>query len=275
MERSSNLFPGDSYAGASDEDDGPLASWLADTLYPAGVAFTGESTAGFVSSNEFETLNSYDFSNATFGGDFSDGETFAAPSRVPQHRNSSRDSMLTTVMQDGQTSSQQYLEDGSRYMQEPEDLRMIPIPQEPYVTRRKQSTFERLPSIDFRVNGAGVPLRDVLNNPESLPPEWANDFRTLPGLDRQKIQLRLNWPGYRAQFMSLNVKNFEKNTRSISKLQLLERVAKSIKDMMTRSESYRSGSEGLWSIDKNSFDSIKLLSLRHVSEASWQPELCF
>lgn len=249
----------------------------ADTFHYNNVAYPGGETADYAPfSFGFDTPNA-SFDAPYRPDDFNDGfrETYAAPSRVPQRHNTSCDSTLPTVApHDSQTQHYQEYFGPGRRTQEPESLAMIYILQEDYMPQGRTSLVKQPSLIDFRINGVGVSLRDVLNGSADLPEDWANCLRDTPGFERQKITLRLLWRGYPKQNVQLNVMNFAADHHHVSTVKLLTNVAKSIKIMMETCASYTMTSDGILPIREGDFDRVLLLSLRHVSTGSWQPELC-
>ena len=87
----------------------------------------------------------------------------------------------------------------------------------------------------------------------------------------------LQWPGYRSRHKQVSTRDYTHKRRMINKAKLAKVVARCVKQFMdTMSEqAMQVGSDRQWRIGPLDIkvDDIILVSLHHVSQGSWQPQL--
>ncbi|GJE93018.1 hypothetical protein PsYK624_091770 [Phanerochaete sordida] len=149
------------------------------------------------------------------------------------------------------------------------------VPQRRYSLPKRTTPFCGYEPICFGSSlETGVLLWRILRDPESLSGSWCSE-PGMPSDSGQKAQIRLNWPGRSDYVKSINVHNFGKHRRPISKIKLLTRIAEAVQDMVEANERTAGPEEDLWRIGKGGvrFENIVLHSLENVSKGSWQPKL--
>lgn len=95
----------------------------------------------------------------------------------------------------------------------------------------------------------------------------------------RSFSLRLEWPGYRPWNCQLLTRNYRKTKGPITKEKLAKNLATCIRRFIQKT--HRGNMEAdpvpnpMWRIsaDGIKFEDIILVSLNHVSQGSWQPEL--
>ncbi|KAF9223067.1 hypothetical protein BS17DRAFT_151481 [Gyrodon lividus] len=91
------------------------------------------------------------------------------------------------------------------------------------------------------------------------------------------VSIRLQWPGYRPYHKQIQTKDYTPAHRPITKAKLAKLVAKWIRSFMESmgKERLEVGSDRRWKVGPRSIkiEDLILVSLHHVSQGSWQPQL--
>ncbi|KAF8555033.1 hypothetical protein OG21DRAFT_1411501 [Imleria badia] len=91
------------------------------------------------------------------------------------------------------------------------------------------------------------------------------------------IGIRLQWPGYQPCHKQVPTRDYTHERRMISKAKLAQVVARSVKQFMDAmtGKVMEVGSDTQWRVGPLGIraDDIILVSLHHVSQGSWQPQL--
>ncbi|KIK48173.1 hypothetical protein CY34DRAFT_733266 [Suillus luteus UH-Slu-Lm8-n1] len=122
----------------------------------------------------------------------------------------------------------------------------------------------------------GIALEDILQK-NSRRLSDRDDFVFEGG--SRSISLRIEWPGYRPWNCQLLTKNYRKTPGPITKEKLAKNLATCIRRFIQKT--HRGNMEAdpvpnpMWRIsaDGVKFEDIILVSLNHVSQGSWQPQL--
>ncbi|KAL4068551.1 hypothetical protein V8B97DRAFT_2008831 [Scleroderma yunnanense] len=165
----------------------------------------------------------------------------------------------------------------------PSDPRNIPgrgpqIPQERYSIMAAKNLFNRQDPIVFNLKDStaqGIPISDALQG-GGRHLEGAKD--PIITLEKTSISLRILWPGYPSWSKALPTKTWGKHRAALTRAHLAKRVAEQIKKFYNeRCNDHVTDPDGkLWKIGSGEIqlDDLVLVSLRHVSQGSWQPALC-
>ncbi|KAL4073516.1 hypothetical protein J3A83DRAFT_2553797 [Scleroderma citrinum] len=165
----------------------------------------------------------------------------------------------------------------------PSDPRNIPgrgpqIPQERYSIMAAKNLFNRQDPIVFNLKDStaqGIPISDALQG-GGRHLEGAKD--PVITLEKTSISLRILWPGYPSWSKALPTKTWGKHRAALTRAHLAKRVAEQIKKFYNeRCNDHVTDPDGkLWKIGSGGIqlDDLVLVSLRHVSQGSWQPALC-
>ncbi|GJE86966.1 hypothetical protein PsYK624_030490 [Phanerochaete sordida] len=159
-----------------------------------------------------------------------------------------------------------WFNDPTKRTMEPEPLLvldgLIHVPQRVYIPHKSNANFTKIPD-----NSQGAP---------AFAAKWEQHPATQSGTIGQKIQLRLEWPGYSSQYTSLNFRDFKKKSGPVAWEKFFERVTGAIRKMMQELEELKFNPEwSAWRVGKGyiSPEDVVLLSIEHRSKGSWQPEL--
>lgn len=151
------------------------------------------------------------------------------------------------------------------------------VPQEQYAIMAAKGHFNRHDPIIFNLkdsNALGIPIMDALEG-EAYRLMGAKD--AIINLDKTSTSLRILWPGYHSWSKAFPTKTWKKPRTLLTRALLAKKVAELIKKFYNeRCNARVDGSNGEWRIgpDGIHLDDLVLVSLRHVSQGSWQPILC-
>ncbi|KAI9573112.1 hypothetical protein HD554DRAFT_2013866 [Boletus coccyginus] len=91
------------------------------------------------------------------------------------------------------------------------------------------------------------------------------------------IGIRLEWPGYRPCHTQVSTKDYTHKRLMINKAKLAKVVARWVKKFMDgmSKQAMQAGADRQWKVGPRDItvDDIILVSLHHVSQGSWQPQL--
>lgn len=167
------------------------------------------------------------------------------------------------------------------FVQEPQDehdLSGIVVPQRVYVPPTPTPPHLLLPPVRFMVNGrVGVRLTDALN-----PAFTGLEHRThTPRMSHTavRVTLRIWWPGYDQWSVNMPICDNTAATNPFNMLGIARRVATVVQEFYGNMQDVQPNAPDQatfdWRIRNIPFDSLYLAELRHVSQGSWQPVLCF
>ncbi|KAG1804518.1 uncharacterized protein BJ212DRAFT_1393525 [Suillus subaureus] len=94
----------------------------------------------------------------------------------------------------------------------------------------------------------------------------------------QSISLRIEWPGYPSWNRQLSTRDYRKTRGPITKAKLAKNLATCIRRFTHEMATHRTmevNSNPMWRISPHhiKFEDLILVSLNHVSQGSWQPQL--
>ncbi|KAN0082522.1 hypothetical protein V8E55_008317 [Tylopilus felleus] len=119
----------------------------------------------------------------------------------------------------------------------------------------------------------GIPVQHLLSNKVHRLVGGSEPAFTECG---PSIDIRVQWPGYQPCYECVSTRNV-RHGHMISKAELAEVVAKCVKQFMDSmsTQAIQAGSDWRWRVGRFAIrvDDIILVSLHHVSQGSWQPQL--
>ncbi|KAG1741094.1 hypothetical protein EDB19DRAFT_734776 [Suillus lakei] len=91
----------------------------------------------------------------------------------------------------------------------------------------------------------------------------------------RSISVRIEWPGYRSWKRQLLTRDYRKTPGPITKAKLAKNLAICMRRFIQKMATHEVGSDPMWRISPRhiKFEDLILVSLNHVSQGSWQPQL--
>ncbi|KIJ59309.1 hypothetical protein HYDPIDRAFT_100936 [Hydnomerulius pinastri MD-312] len=134
------------------------------------------------------------------------------------------------------------------------------------------------PIIFYSENSAewGLPIRDLLSRQPSRLRHGGDPAFTSAG---PSVSIRVQWPGYAPCHKQIATRDYSTQRRPITKAKLAKLVAKCINRFMKqmRQQPMHLDADRRWKVGNGpsqiKVDDIILVSLHHVSQGSWQPQL--
>lgn len=120
----------------------------------------------------------------------------------------------------------------------------------------------------------GIALEEILKKNSSRLID--RDDLVFEGCSRS-ISLRIEWPGYRPWTCQLPIRDYRKTPGPITRAKLAKNLANCIRRFIqkTHRNNMEADPNPMWRIsaDGIKFEDLILVSLNHVSQGSWQPQL--